>query len=97
MTVVLTSRDRDRGEVAARGLTDRRLDVRVHALDVADPVSVGSFGNWALEHLGHLDILVNNAAIDYDTDQRAAEADFEEVSCAGLYLWFRRGGHIGSA
>ena len=71
--------------------------MRVHALDVADPGSVGSFGNWALEHLGHLDILVNNAAIDYDTDQRAAEADFEEVSCAGLYPWFRRGGHIGSA
>jgi NAD(P)-dependent dehydrogenase (short-subunit alcohol dehydrogenase family) len=36
----------------------------------------------AREHLGHVDVLVNDAAIDYDTDQRAATADLERVERA---------------
>jgi NAD(P)-dependent dehydrogenase (short-subunit alcohol dehydrogenase family) len=82
MKVVLTSRDLLRGEAAARGLIDRGLDVLVQQLDVADPVSVTDFADWAGANLGHIDVLVNNAAIDYDTDQRAIDADLERVERA---------------
>ncbi len=82
MTVILTSRDRDRGEAAATGLAERGLDVLPQPLDVADATSVECFAGWAREHLGHVDVLVNNAAIDYDTDQRAVAADLERVERA---------------
>ncbi|MGA2927857.1 MAG: SDR family oxidoreductase [Solirubrobacteraceae bacterium] len=82
MTVILTSRDRDRGEAAATGLAQRGLDVRARPLDVADATSAERFAGWAREHLGHVDVLVNNAAIDYDTDQRAVAADLERVERA---------------
>jgi NAD(P)-dependent dehydrogenase (short-subunit alcohol dehydrogenase family) len=82
MTVVLTSRNRRRGESAAVGLADRGLDVLAQPLDVADAASVGRFAGWARAHLGHVDVLVNNAAIDYDTDQYAAAADLERVERA---------------
>jgi NAD(P)-dependent dehydrogenase (short-subunit alcohol dehydrogenase family) len=82
MTVVLTSRDRGRGETAARSLTARGLDVRPQQLDVADNVSVQRFAHWARAQLSHVDVLVNNAAIDYDSGQRAATADIERIERA---------------
>jgi NAD(P)-dependent dehydrogenase (short-subunit alcohol dehydrogenase family) len=82
MKVVLTCRDLHRGEAAARGLNDRGLDVLVQRLDVADPASVTDFADWARANVGHVDVLVNNAAIDYDTDQRAIDADLNRVERA---------------
>jgi NAD(P)-dependent dehydrogenase (short-subunit alcohol dehydrogenase family) len=82
MAVILTSRDRRRGQAAALGLAKRGLDVRARTLDVASSESVERFADWAREHLGHGDVLVNNAAIDYDTDQRATTADLERVERA---------------
>jgi NAD(P)-dependent dehydrogenase (short-subunit alcohol dehydrogenase family) len=81
MSVVLTSRDPNRGELSARNLARGGLDVRAHQLDVADPESIEAFARWAAR-LGHIDVLVNNAAIDYDTDQRASAVDFERVEWA---------------
>ena len=82
MTVILTSRDRRRGEAAAMSLADRGLNVRAQPLDVTDSVSVERFAGWARAHLGRVDVLVNNAAIDYDTDQRATAADLARVERA---------------
>jgi NAD(P)-dependent dehydrogenase (short-subunit alcohol dehydrogenase family) len=48
-------------------------------LDVADPASVAAAAGWIREGLGRADVLVNNAAIDYDTDQRAVTADLGRV------------------
>ena len=64
--VVMGSRDVERGRAAG-------LDVDVRQLDVADPASIA-----ALE-LDRCDVLVNNAAIHYDTWQRAAGADLDVV------------------
>jgi NAD(P)-dependent dehydrogenase (short-subunit alcohol dehydrogenase family) len=64
--VVMGSRDVERGRAAG-------LDVDVRQLDVADPESIA-----ALE-LDRCDVLVNNAAIHYDTYQRAASADLRVV------------------
>jgi NAD(P)-dependent dehydrogenase (short-subunit alcohol dehydrogenase family) len=54
------------------------LGVRAAQLDVADPE--GPAGLAA--EVDRLDVLVNNAAIDYDTDARASTADLERVQRA---------------
>lgn len=51
-------------------------------LDVADADSVTAMGAWVAETVGRVDILVNNAAFDYDTDQRAITADLDRVRLA---------------
>jgi NAD(P)-dependent dehydrogenase (short-subunit alcohol dehydrogenase family) len=66
--VILASRDRAKGEAVAGGL-------QVVALDVADDDSV----QRAAGEIDALDILVNNAAILYDTWARGATADLSEV------------------
>ncbi|HEY2191567.1 MAG TPA: SDR family NAD(P)-dependent oxidoreductase [Actinomycetospora sp.] len=75
-SVVLGSRDVDRGREAARGLDG----VVVHALDVADPASVQALADRVRDEHGGLDVLVNNAGIHYDTWQDAVHADLEVVS-----------------
>ena len=70
-TVILGSRDRAKGEAVAGGL-------RVVQLDVSDDASVRA----AAAEIDALDILVNNAAILYDTWARAATADLDEVHAA---------------
>jgi len=69
--VILGSRDLAKGRAVAGGL-------RVVQLDVADDDSV----RRAAEEIEELDILVNNAAILYDTWARAETADLDEVHTA---------------
>jgi NAD(P)-dependent dehydrogenase (short-subunit alcohol dehydrogenase family) len=76
-TVVLGSRDLARGEQAAAGL--RRRSVHAVPLDVDDQTSVAAAEAWVEARFGRCDVLVNNAAIDYDTDARASAADLERV------------------
>lgn len=78
-TVVLGARDPDRGNHAAERL--RPLPGRVLAcpLDVADQASVTAAARRVRDDLGHVDVLINNAAVDYDTDQRALDADLLRV------------------
>jgi NAD(P)-dependent dehydrogenase (short-subunit alcohol dehydrogenase family) len=73
-TVVLTARDLEKAEKAARGM---RGDVVPWQLDVADPASVERLGGELPYE--RVDVLVNNAAIHYDTWQRAANADLDVV------------------
>jgi NAD(P)-dependent dehydrogenase (short-subunit alcohol dehydrogenase family) len=70
--VILGSRDKAKGERAAAGIEER---VRVLELDVADPQSA----QRAAQELEQLDVLVNNAAILYDTWANATDADLAEV------------------
>ena len=72
--VILGSRDPAKGERAAAGIGR----IRVIALDVADGGSVERAGG----ELEHVDVLINNAAILYDTWARAATADLDEVHAA---------------
>ncbi len=76
---VLGSRDPGRGEAAVARLAADGLDVHACALDVADDESVRHAAAWVGEELGRCDALVNNAAIEYDTDQRASSADLARV------------------
>jgi NAD(P)-dependent dehydrogenase (short-subunit alcohol dehydrogenase family) len=70
--VILGSRDKAKGERAAAGIGER---VRALQLDVADRRSVGR----AAQELEHVDVLVNNAAILYDTWANAIDTDLAEV------------------
>jgi NAD(P)-dependent dehydrogenase (short-subunit alcohol dehydrogenase family) len=70
--VILGSRDNAKGERAAAGIEER---VRALQLDVADPHSV----ERAAQALEHVDVLVNNAAILYDTWANAIDTDLAEV------------------
>jgi NAD(P)-dependent dehydrogenase (short-subunit alcohol dehydrogenase family) len=69
--VLLAARDVTKGEAAARGMGG----VEVVQLDVADPDGPARLASDA----GAVDVLVNNAAIHYDTGQSALDADWRIV------------------
>jgi NAD(P)-dependent dehydrogenase (short-subunit alcohol dehydrogenase family) len=73
-TVVLTARSEDAAVAAARAAGAEPL-----RLDVTDAGSVAAAARWVGERHGKLDVLVNNAAILYDTWQRAVTADLAVV------------------
>jgi NAD(P)-dependent dehydrogenase (short-subunit alcohol dehydrogenase family) len=78
-TVILGSRDERKGEEAAAELTRDELKVHAGRLDVTDESSVEELRRWVEGRFGRFDVLVNNAAILYDTWQRAENADFDTV------------------
>ncbi|MCD4781063.1 MAG: SDR family oxidoreductase [Candidatus Omnitrophica bacterium] len=61
--VVLTSRNREKGEAACKLLRDENLDVLYHQLDVTDEKSIHDFCDNIQEVYGRCDILINNAGI----------------------------------
>jgi NAD(P)-dependent dehydrogenase (short-subunit alcohol dehydrogenase family) len=74
--VVLGSRDPAKGDAAARELGDRVVALQ---LDVDDDESVGAAAAAVEARFGHLDVLINNAAILYDTSNRGVDVDLAEV------------------
>lgn len=77
--VLLGSRDLAKGEVAAADLKRQGLDVRPCQLDVTDWDSIEQLLAQVESEFSRLDVLINNAAILYDTWQRALNADLEVV------------------
>jgi len=77
--VVLTARNRDDADRAAETLRADGLDVTAQPLDVTDHASIEAARAAVDAQLGRLDALVNNAAIDYDTDQDVLTADLDRV------------------
>ncbi len=73
-TALLTARSADAAAVAAREVGAVPLRI-----DVTDAASVVHAARWVGERYGKLDVLVNNAAITYDTWQRAVDADLAVV------------------
>ena len=75
-TVYLGARNVEAGRVAAS-----RLPGGVHAvhLDVTDPTSIATATATIADAHGRLDVLVNNAAIHYDTWQAATDPDFRII------------------
>jgi NAD(P)-dependent dehydrogenase (short-subunit alcohol dehydrogenase family) len=72
--VLLTARSTDAAAAAARAVHAESLP-----LDVTDPASIAAAARQVGERYGRLDVLVNNAAITYDTWQRAIDADLAVV------------------
>jgi NAD(P)-dependent dehydrogenase (short-subunit alcohol dehydrogenase family) len=76
-TTVLGSRDLEKGRAAAEALDGLEVDPR--RLDVADADSVRELAGGLRDDYGRLDVLVNNAAILYDTWESGLEADLDVV------------------
>ena len=82
--VLLTARDAE----AAAAAAGRIVDAVPLRLDVADPASVAEAAATVADRYGKLDVLVNNAAISYDTWQHAITADLgvvRQVAETNLY------------
>jgi NAD(P)-dependent dehydrogenase (short-subunit alcohol dehydrogenase family) len=77
--VVLGSRDPAKGKAAAAALAGDGITVLPRHLDVTDRATLDRIAAELAGHDGRLDVLVNNAAILYDTWQRAADADLDVV------------------
>ncbi|MEV5574156.1 SDR family oxidoreductase [Spirillospora sp. NPDC052269] len=75
-TVVVAARSLDAAEQTATELGERAVPVR---LDVTSAQDVEAAVTEVDKRLGGLDALVNNAAIHYDTWQRAVNADLDVV------------------
>ncbi|MGW0657623.1 SDR family NAD(P)-dependent oxidoreductase [Streptodolium elevatio] len=76
-TVLLSARSAEAARDAAARLADR--DVHPLVLDVVDGDSVARAVDEIRDRHGRLDVLVNNAAVHYDTWQRAVDADLAVV------------------
>ncbi|WP_405012558.1 SDR family NAD(P)-dependent oxidoreductase [Kitasatospora sp. NBC_01539] len=75
-TVLVCARDPDDAARAAAGMPGTALPRR---LDVTDPDTVRDLARAVGTEFGHLDVLVNNAAVNYDTGARATDADLDDV------------------
>ena len=73
-TVVLGSRDLDAGRRAAR-----EVGAVPMALDVTDPAGLAAAAQEVERAVGRVDVLVNNAAVHYDTGQNAVDVDLAVV------------------
>jgi NAD(P)-dependent dehydrogenase (short-subunit alcohol dehydrogenase family) len=82
LIVILSARDFTKGEIAAKQLIERGLDVIVYELDASNQSNMGRIAHQIEQQFGRLDVLVNNAAILYDIWQNAVNADLNVVNQA---------------
>jgi NAD(P)-dependent dehydrogenase (short-subunit alcohol dehydrogenase family) len=78
-TTILGARDLARGKKAADALRQNGLDVMPLKVDVTKQKSIDDAKKFVKDRFGKLDVLVNNAAILYDSDQRAESVDLRTV------------------
>lgn len=78
-TVFLGSRDLAKGEAAAADLKRQGLEVLPRRLDVTNRDNIEQLRAEVDRTFGRLDVLVNNAAILYDTWQRVLNADLTVI------------------
>lgn len=77
-TVILGSRSLEKGLVIAQ---QNKLpeNIIVQQLDITEQDSIDTLKAYILNQFGRLDILINNAGINYDTWHTALDADLENV------------------
>lgn len=78
-TVVIGSRDADQGRHAAARLDPAVQTAYAVQFDITDPGSISAAADVIRARNERLDVLVNNAAIHYDTWQQASAADLTVV------------------
>ena len=65
--VVLTARDEARGRAAVQQLQAEGLSLCFHLLDIDDLQSIRTLRDFLCKEYGGLDVLVNNAGINFDS------------------------------
>ncbi|KAK4436714.1 Carbonyl reductase [NADPH] 1 [Sesamum alatum] len=85
LTVVLTSRDTGVGEEAAKVLQEGGLNVVFHQLDIVDPSSIEAFTEWIKQNYGGIDILINNAGVNYNAGSENSVENAEKVIATNYY------------
>ncbi|MCA6073508.1 SDR family oxidoreductase [Fulvivirga sedimenti] len=80
--IFLTARSEQAGIKARNKLINEGLQVSFHTLDVSSESSVRQFAARLEENERTVDVLVNNAAIYYDTEHEASNPDFQIVNAA---------------
>ena len=82
-TVLLTARDPNNGNTAVNKLVnDEGLDVIFCLLDVTNKDHIKNISRQVEQQYGSLSVLINNAAILYDTWQHAIDVDLKVVNQA---------------
>ena len=74
-TVILTARDKDRGEDAVRRLEAQDGKLFLFPLDVCDDLGPQKLAEFVTSQFGHLDILINNAGVALDKFVPSADLD----------------------
>ncbi|QNU26407.1 SDR family oxidoreductase [Geobacillus zalihae] len=74
-TVVLTSRNREKGREAAQRLRAAHLDVSFVPMDVANRESIRQAAIMVEEQYGKVDVLINNAGVYLEGNGKLAYAD----------------------
>jgi NAD(P)-dependent dehydrogenase (short-subunit alcohol dehydrogenase family) len=82
MFVILTARNFEKGQSATRLLKDKGMDISFYQLDVSNNTDIKNIALQIEQQYGRLDVLVNNAAILYDSWQEAINADLQVVNRA---------------
>lgn len=78
-TVIAGSLTLVKGEAAVQPYITQGLDILPRQLDITDSDSIEHLRTEVEREYGRLDVLVNNAAIHYDTGQRGVTADLKIV------------------
>ena len=81
--VLLTARDEAKAQAAAKKLA-KAGTVEPLALDVADRTSIKNAAAELATRYDHLDVLVNNAGINYDTWENVENADIDGTVMATI-------------
>lgn len=85
LTVVLTSRDTNVGVEAVKVLQEAGLKVEFHQLDIVDDASIKEFADWIQETHGGLDILINNAGVNFNVGSENSVEHAEQVIRTNYY------------
>ncbi len=75
--VILTARELEKAQEAAKLLNDQELVIYPKALEVTDEKQLQEIATWAMENFGRIDLIINNAGInpkDYSDKARMAKA-----------------------
>ncbi len=77
--VILTSRNIKKGEMAIQSLGGISGSLHYHQLDINDQESISTIKTFVSDQFGRLDILINNAAINFDAWHTALHADLNQA------------------
>ncbi|MGR9525450.1 SDR family NAD(P)-dependent oxidoreductase [Priestia megaterium] len=73
--VILTSRNSETGHKAVQKLKDSHLDVSFLTMDINNQTSIGQAAATVSEQYGRLDVLINNAGIYLDENQKLVDME----------------------